>query len=65
MSYCALSQQVNTAGTAPMQMQVTELIRLAPPEIRKDVTTFLRAGDATDTSVQASTRILDYESAHC
>ncbi len=65
VGYCALSQQVNTAGGGPTPAQVSELIRLAPPEIRRDVTTALNAGDATDTGVQAFSRILDYESAHC
>jgi hypothetical protein len=65
VGYCALSQEVNTSGNVPSSAQVTELIRLAPPEIRGDVTTALRAGDASDTGVQAFTRVLDYESAHC
>jgi hypothetical protein len=46
-------------------VQVSDLIRLAPPEIRSDVTTFLHAGEASDTGVQAFARILDFESAHC
>ena len=65
VGYCALSQEVVTSGNDPSPAQVTELIRLAPPEIRDDVTTALRAGDASDTGVQASTRVLDFESARC
>ncbi|MEA2704481.1 MAG: hypothetical protein QOD63_2426 [Actinomycetota bacterium] len=65
VGYCALSQEVNTAGVGPTAGQVTELIRLAPPEIRADVTTALQAGEASDTGVQAFSRILAFESSHC
>ena len=65
VGYCALSQQVNTSGNVPSPAQVTELIRLAPPEIRGDVTTALRAGEASDAGVQAFTRVLDFESDRC
>ncbi len=65
VQYCALSQEVDASGYAPSPGQVTELIRLAPTEIREDVTTALRAGDTSDTGVQAFTRVLDFESAHC
>lgn len=64
VGYCALSQEVNSTGYAPSPAQVTELIRLAPTEIRDDVTAALRADDASDTGVQA-TRVLDFESTHC
>lgn len=65
VGYCALSQAVNTSGNAPSPAQVTDMIRLAPPEIRADVTTALRAGEASDSGVQAFTRVLDFESANC
>ena len=65
VAYCALSREVNTSGATPTTLQVNELIRLAPVEIRGDVSTFLLAGEASDTGIEAFTRILDYESAHC
>jgi hypothetical protein len=65
VGYCALSQQLNTSTTAPTPTEVRELIRLAPPEIKADVTTFLSAGETSDVGVQASSRIFEYESSHC